>query len=106
MLELPLSHVFELHEKLIEVSVGVVLGLGIIILFWLLSFASKFLVTRVAKHFGEEKKPIFEMLGSIAKTAVLLLGIVTGLGSMGIDVSALVAGLGLTGFALSFAMKD
>jgi len=33
-------------------------------------------------------------------------GAVAGLGTMGIDVSALVAGLGLTGFALGFALRD
>ena len=30
----------------------------------------------------------------------------TALGTLGIDVSAMVAGLGLTGFAISFALKD
>ena len=33
-------------------------------------------------------------------------GLVTALGTLGVDVSALVAGLGLTGFALGFAVKD
>ena len=32
--------------------------------------------------------------------------IITAMGTMGVDVSALVAGLGLTGFALGFALKD
>ena len=32
--------------------------------------------------------------------------LVSGLGTIGIDISAMVAGLGLTGFALGFAMKD
>jgi small conductance mechanosensitive channel len=34
------------------------------------------------------------------------LGSVTALGTVGINVSALVAGLGLTGFALGFGLKD
>ena len=37
---------------------------------------------------------------------VMIFGFVTALGSVGVDVSALVAGLGLTGFALGFALKD
>jgi small-conductance mechanosensitive channel len=36
----------------------------------------------------------------------LIFGGITALGTMGINVSALVAGLGLTGFALGFALKD
>ena len=45
-------------------------------------------------------------LGRVVKTAVMVLGIVTSLSALGVDVSALVAGLGLTGFALGFALKD
>jgi small conductance mechanosensitive channel len=37
---------------------------------------------------------------------VLALGLVVGLGTMGLNVSALVASLGLTGFALGFAPRD
>ena len=34
------------------------------------------------------------------------LGLITVLGTLGVDVTAMVAGLGLTGFALGFALKD
>src|SRR5439155_2054975 len=37
---------------------------------------------------------------------LLIFGAVTALGTMGVEVSALVAGLGLTGFALGLALKD
>ena len=37
---------------------------------------------------------------------LLVFGAVTALGTAGVDVAALVAGLGLTGFALGFAFKD
>lgn len=42
----------------------------------------------------------------IASILIMILGLVTALGTLGINVSALVAGLGLTGFALGFALKD
>lgn len=45
-------------------------------------------------------------LGRSAKFALWSFGLVTALGTVGVDVSALVAGLGLTGFALGFALKD
>ncbi len=38
--------------------------------------------------------------------AILAFGVVSALGTIGINVSALVAGLGLTGFALGFAFRD
>lgn len=37
---------------------------------------------------------------------IITIGVVTALGTIGIDVTALVAGLGLTGFALGFALQD
>lgn len=42
----------------------------------------------------------------MAGVGVWVFGIMTALGTLGVDVSALVAGLGLTGFALGFALKD
>ena len=41
-----------------------------------------------------------------AKISILVFGAITALGTLGINVSALVAGLGLSGFALGFALKD
>ena len=34
------------------------------------------------------------------------MGLITALGTMGVNISAIVAGLGLTGFAFGFAFKD
>jgi len=42
----------------------------------------------------------------VIKVAALIMGAITALSEMGIDVGALVAGLGLTGFAFGFAFKD
>jgi small-conductance mechanosensitive channel len=46
------------------------------------------------------------ILGRVAKIALVSLGFVSALGTMGVNVSALVASLGLTGFALGFALRD
>ena len=46
------------------------------------------------------------LLARTSKVALVIFGIITALGTVGINVSALVAGLGLTGFALGFALKD
>ena len=37
---------------------------------------------------------------------VLILGFISGFGTMGVNVAGLVAGVGLTGFALGFALRD
>ena len=46
------------------------------------------------------------LLARAAKIALITLGAVTALGNLGVDVSAIVVGLGLTGFALGFALRD
>lgn len=47
-----------------------------------------------------------DFLGRFVRLILLMLGVVTALGTLGIDVTALVAGVGLTGFALGLALKD
>ena len=37
---------------------------------------------------------------------ILIIGLISALGTLGVNVSAIVAGLGLTGFAFGFAFKD
>ena len=46
------------------------------------------------------------LLTRAGRITLMLFGIVTALGTVGVDVKALVAGLGLTGFALGFALRD
>jgi small conductance mechanosensitive channel len=63
----------------------------------------------IADRFGKRTRlagDVVSLLARGTKVAVVLFGIVTALGTVGINVSALVAGLGLTGFALGFALKD
>lgn len=40
------------------------------------------------------------------RITLMIVALITAFGTLGIDISALVAGLGLTGFALGFALKD
>ena len=77
----------------------------IIILFFLLA---KF-VKRVILNLSEklELDPhLAKFFAQISHVIFIIFGVITALGTIGINVSALVAGLGLTGFALGFAFKD
>lgn len=51
-------------------------------------------------------RELWRLFSRAVKALLLTLGSLTALGTMGVDVSALVAGLGLTGFALGFAVRD
>ncbi len=46
------------------------------------------------------------ILARTAKLALLCIGVISALGTLGVDVTAMVTGLGLTGFAVGFALKD
>jgi small-conductance mechanosensitive channel len=72
-----------------------------------------FIVTKILKRIiisTAEKMNLDGSLTSLlARSSSIILalfGLITALGTIGINVSALVAGLGLTGFALGFALKD
>ena len=50
--------------------------------------------------------PLGQLLASVARVSLLILGLITALGTLGVNILGIVAGLGLTGFALGFALKD
>lgn len=77
----------------------------IIILFVLLSkFVRRIIIKVATKLKFDAHLTIF--FAQVSRVIFILLGLVTALGTIGINVSALVAGLGLTGFAVGIAFKD
>lgn len=67
------------------------------------------LAHRLALTFFRTRKvdeSLSRFLLRVIKISILVMGFVTALGTLGIDVSAIVAGLGLTGLALGIALKD
>ncbi|HEX19496.1 MAG TPA: mechanosensitive ion channel [Acidiferrobacteraceae bacterium] len=77
----------------------------IFVVFFILAKIIKRIITSAAERlkFGENLTSLFIRANSITLT---IFGLVTALGTLGVNVSVLVAGLGLTGFALGFALKD
>jgi small conductance mechanosensitive channel len=63
------------------------------------------IIRRLHAH-AADSADLLDLLGRVAKLALNVFGLVTALGTAGVNVSALVAGLGLTGFALGFAFRD
>jgi small-conductance mechanosensitive channel len=80
-------------------------GLIVFFAFWIASRGLKRVVERLtrSRHFDPG---LTSYLGQLAGVTLLVVGAISALGTMGVDVSVLVAGLGLTGFALGFALKD
>jgi small-conductance mechanosensitive channel len=85
---------------------GIVAGLVVIAVFFAFASLVRAIFRRLRARVPADKQPLVELAGGAARYALVVVGLIMGLGTMGIDVSALVAGLGLTGFALGFALRD
>ena len=64
---------------------------------------SSILLIKFIKKISPE---LIKLLGQIINYTSIIIGLITTLSYLGIDVSAMIASLGLTGFALGFALKD
>ena len=95
----------EIISKVSMQAPSLVLAIGIFTLFWVSGTILKTIVRRKM----DEKSPhanIAKVLAGIVKNIMLIVGLITALGTLGVNISAIVAGLGLTGFAFGFAFKD
>src|SRR6266481_2008729 len=81
------------------------LGLVILILFWIGARAARGLVSRIGRR-DVNRVDLYEVLGSAASLAIIGFGVMSALGTVGVDVTALIAGIGIAGVALGFALKD
>ena len=95
----------QIISKVSMMAPSLVLAIGIFTLFWVSGTILKTIVQRKMA----EKSPhanIAKVLAGIVKNIMLIVGLITALGTLGVNISAIVAGLGLTGFAFGFAFKD
>jgi small-conductance mechanosensitive channel len=82
--------------------IGVVV---IFVVFLILAKIIKRIITRAAERLKVDSN-LTSLLTRTSSITLIVIGFVTALGTLGVNVSALVAGLGLTGFAIGFALKD
>lgn len=76
----------------------------VFIVFWIAARVAGRIIERIAAL--EAHPDLLHLFARATKAALLAFGVVTALGTAGVNVAALVAGLGLTGFALGFALRD
>lgn len=84
-----------------------ILGSSVIILmFALLYFLNNIvfrsIISKFSTHFSTPLKIVRTVFGII----IVIVGFVSTLGNWGIDVKTLIAGFGITGFIVTFALKD
>ena len=74
--------------------------------FYLISVVINILLKRASKRYDTSASEIFRLLSNSQRALLLIVGSIIAIGKLGFDMSALIAGLGLSGFALGLALKD
>ncbi|HLJ47579.1 MAG TPA: mechanosensitive ion channel domain-containing protein [Bryobacteraceae bacterium] len=97
------AHLFALGRML---AMKTIAAAGIFMLFWIVAAVTTRMILRFVGRGENAHGELLVLIGRTAKVSLLVFGALTALGTAGINVSALVAGLGLTGFALGFAFRD
>jgi len=95
-----------LYSKARQALPNIATGLLVLLLFWIASRFFQRLMSKAIERAQPGQRSVLNLIRQTVKVALMTLGIVTGLKTIGMDISAIVAGLGLTGFALGFALRD
>ena len=95
----------ELHVSLLKALPGMFRGVLVLLVFWLVASIGRRVIALAAPRVHADTGVVL-LLSRIYYYGILIFGIITALQAGGLNVTALVTGLGLTGFALGFALKD
>jgi len=90
--------------QLMRTTPKIIVGVIVFLLFWVIAVIAKWSITRLADK--RRRRYLYRLIGSTLKVIILVIGAITSLGTMGLNVTALVTGAGLSGFAVGIAMKD
>lgn len=92
--------------KIVSFLPNLIAAVMVFVAFYVIAYVFNRIITNIGRRAHEDKATVLQLIASALKTTIIVVGVITALGTLGIDVTALVAGLGLTGFALGFALKD
>jgi len=101
-----LKELQKLTEQVVNFTPRAVVSLLVFLAFWFIGIIIKKIIGRIGGVLAPGKKEVFNLMGQSVKGILVVWGAVMALSKMGVNITALVAGLGLTGFALGFALRD
>ncbi len=81
-------------------------ALAIFLLFVVISLLIDRSLKKLGSHYDTSSSEVFNLLANSQRAILLFIAVVLALSELDFDVTALIAGLGLSGFALGFALKD
>jgi small conductance mechanosensitive channel len=93
------------RTRAVEAVPAILTGAAVLLVFWIVASVGRRLIALAAPRVRADTGVVL-LLSRLYYYGVLVFGLITALDTGGMDVGALIAGLGLTGFALGFALKD
>ena len=103
---------FETSQLWLEQRGPVLIGrlarfFGVLAIFWVLAKATRRLTLRVVESSGEQMSRLAQsIVVTTASRVVLVIGLFTALSQIGVNITAVLAGLGIVGFIIGFALQD
>lgn len=98
---------FETYMALaIELLPHLALALIIFVVFYITGRILSNIILRAGKTGKLGRRNVCRLLASVAKNGCIVFGLLTALSTAGINVTPLIAGLGLSGLAIGLALKD
>ncbi len=94
-----------IYLRIFEAIPHIIGGVLVFSFFVLIAKVGKGVSIRMCKRV-ELDEALTSFISKTLYYSMILIGTITALGTFGVDVTALVAGLGLSGFAIGFALKD
>ena len=94
-----------LGEKFALILREIVVMAVILIVFYLIWFSLKLIIRPSLRRSGTDQTTI-RFVEALLKYSILSIGIITALGSAGIQISAVLASLGIVGLSIGFAARD
>lgn len=96
-----------LRENGRTMIVSIVVAIGILVLFWVLSrLAARFVRMAVGSSKLQMTKLLQDFFVTTATRIVLVIGVLVAFSQFGLELAPLLAGLGIAGFIVGFALQD
>jgi small conductance mechanosensitive channel len=101
-----LTELFQnLRERMLAAIPSIIIGAIVFLIFIIIAWIGRRLIARIAPTVRADTGAVL-LLSRVYYYGVLIIGLIIAVQATGLNVNALVAGLGLTGFAIGFALKD
>ena len=84
---------------------GIALGMATIVGSFLIAYLARLILKRLFRKYDWAGR-VGNLLAAMIYCTILAMGILIGLSTMGVAIAPIIAGLGLGGFALGFALRD